>query len=338
MAAKKVQSAGLDLRAKRALMAPSADGPSIRRQGELIGFNRASWYAQARPASESEATLVRMRRLDQSYPADPFYGSRKMTAVLPREDFTVTRKRGQRLMRLRGLQSVAPQPNTSRAHPEHQVYPYLLREVVVERPNQVWATDITDIRIARGFAYLVAVLDWHSRLVLAWRLSNSLDTEFWVQALNQALERYGQPERFNTDQGSQFPSLEFTGVLHTHGVRISMDGKGRALDNIFVERLWRSVKYEEVYLKHYETMREAPEGLTAYFRFSNTQRPHQALGNRPPAGVYEAVGALIPAAAGSRSTFTTVASTLNCPVRGLNNGVQGGALFAHLHQLLEKLT
>lgn len=297
MAEKKVQSAGLDLRAKRALIAPSADGPSIRRQCELIGLNRASWYAQARPASESAANLVLMRRIDEIYTAYPFYGSRKMTAVLQREDFTVNRKRVQRLMRLMGLQSVAPQPNTSRAHPEHQVYPYLLREVVVERPNQVWATDITYIRIERGFAYLVAVIDWHSRLVLAWRLSNSLDTEFCVQALNQALARYGQPEIFNTDQGSQFTSLEFTGVLQTHGVRLSMDGKGRALDNIFVERLWRSVKYEEVYLKQYETMREAREGLTAYFRFYNTQRPHQALGNRTPAEVYEAVGALIPAAA-----------------------------------------
>jgi putative transposase len=238
-----------------------------------------------------------MRHIDELYTAHPFYGSRKMTAVLRREGHAVNRKRVRRLMQLLGLQSLAPRPDTSRAHPAHPVYPYLLGDTVVERPNQVWATDITYIRIERGFAYLVAVMDWHSRKVLAWRLSNSLDSEFCVEALREALRSSGCPEIFNTDQGCQFTSRDFTGVLQAHGIRISMDSKGRAFDNIFVERLWRSVKYEEVYLKHYETLREAREGLAAYFRFYNTERPHQALGNRTPAEVYKAAGAPIPAAA-----------------------------------------
>jgi putative transposase len=233
-----------------------------------------------------------MHRIDELYTMYPFYGSRKMTAVLRREGREVNRKRVQRLMRLMGLQSIAPRPNTSQPHPQYRVYPYLLRDVVVERPNQVWATDITYIRVERGFAYLVAVIDGYSRQVLAWRLSNTMDVNFCVEALTEALERYGQPEIFNTDQGSQFTSREFTGVLQTHGVSISMDGKGRAMDNIFVERLWRSVKYEEVYPKQYATMKEAREGLSAYFRFYNTQRPHQGLGNRTPAEVYAAVGYL----------------------------------------------
>ena len=189
------------------------------------------------------------------------------------------------------LRSLAPHPDTSRAHPEHPVSPYWLGDTVVKRPNQGWATDITYRRIERGFAYLVAVMDWHSRTVLAWRLSTTLDTECWVDALQEALSSSGCPEIFNTDQGCQFTSRDFTGVLQAHGIRISMDGKGRAFDNIFVERLWRSVKYEEVYLKHYETMREAREGLAAYFRFYDTERPHQALGDRTPAEVYSAAGA-----------------------------------------------
>ena len=296
MAEKKVQAVGLDLSAKRALVEPGMGAPSIRRQCELMGLNRSSWYEKERLASESEENLALMRRIDELYTAHPFYGSRKMTAVLRREGRAVNRKRVRRLMRFMGLQSLAPRPDTSRAHPAHPVYPYLLGDTVVERPNQVWATDITYIRIERGFAYLVAVMDWHSRKVLAWRLSNSLDSEFCVEALQEALRNSGCPEIFNTDQGCQFTSRDFTGVLQAHGIRISMDGKGRAFDNIFVERLWRSVKYEEVYLKHYETMKEAREGLTAYFRFYNTERPHQALGNRTPAEVYKAGGAPIPAA------------------------------------------
>lgn len=297
MAAKKVQAAGLDLSAKRALVEPGIGAPSLRRQCELIGLNRSSGYAQERPASESEENLALMRRIDELYTAHPFYGSRKMTAALCREGHTVNRKRVRRLMRLMGLQSLAPRPDTSRAHPAHPVYPYLLEAIALERPNQVWATDITYIRIERGFAYLVAVMDWQSRKVLAWRLSNTLDTEFCVEALQEALRSSGCPEIFNSDQGCQFTSRDFTGVLQAHGIRISMDGKGRAFDNIFVERLWRSVKYEEVYLKHYQTMKEAREGLAAYFRFYNTERPHQALGHRTPAEVYEAVGTSTPAAA-----------------------------------------
>ena len=221
-----------------------------------------------------------------------------MTAVLRREGYAVNRKRVRRLMRLMGLQSLAPGPDTSRAHPAHPVYPYLAHGISwCSGGNQVWATDITYIRIERGFAYLVAVMDWHSRKVLAWRLSNTLDTEFCVEALQEALRNFGTAEIFNTDQGSQFTSREFTGVLQAHGIRISMDGKGRAFDNIFVERLWRSVKYEEVYLKHYQSMREAREGLAAYFRFYNTERPHQALDYRTPAEVYEAGGTPSPVAA-----------------------------------------
>lgn len=297
MAEKTVQAVGLDLSAKRALVEPGVDIPSIRQQCELIGLNRASWYAKDRPARESEENLALMRRIDELYTAHPFYGSRQMTAVLRREGWAVNRKRMCRLMRLMGLQSLAPRPKTSRAHPAHPVYPYLLRDTVVERPNQVWATDITYLRSERGFAYLVAVMDWHSRKVLAWRLSNTLDVQFCLEALQEALSRFGPPEIFNTDQGCQFTSRDFTGMLQAHGIHISMDGKGRAFDNIFVERLWRSVKYEEVYLKHYETLRESREGLAAYFRFYNTERPHQALGYRTPAEVYEAAGALTPAAA-----------------------------------------
>ena len=238
-----------------------------------------------------------MRRIDELYTAHPCYGRRQMTAVLRREGWAVNRKRVRRLMRLMGLQSLAPPPDTRRAPPAHPVYPYLLRDIVVERPNQVWATDITYIRIERGFAYLVAVMDWPSRKVLAWRLSNTLDVQFCLDALQEALRNYGLPEIFNTDQGCQFTGRDFTGVLQAHGLRISMDGKGRAFDHIFVERRWRSVKYEEVSLKHYETMRESREGLAAYFRFYHTERPHQALGHRTPAEVYEAAGAPTPAAA-----------------------------------------
>jgi putative transposase len=206
-----------------------------------------------------------------------------MVAVLRRKGHVVNRKRIQRLMRLMGLQSVAPRPNTSRAHPQHKIYPYLLRGFSVVRPGQVYSTDITYIKVGRGFAYLTAVIDWHSRQVLSWRLSNTMDTAFCVEALEEALERYGAPEIFNTDQGSQFTSEAFTGVLKAKGIKISVYGKGRGLDNIFVERLWRSVKYEEVYLKQYQTMQEAREGLSAYFQFYNLERPHQSLNNKTPA-------------------------------------------------------
>lgn len=283
MAQKKIEGAGLGVNEKRTLIEPSADVPSIRRQCELVGLHRSSWYTQPSVVAETEENLNLMTHIDELYTAHPFYGSRKMVAVLRRKGLVVNRKRIQRLMRLMGLQSVAPRPNTSRPHPQHKVYPYLLRGLSVVRPGQVYSTDITYIRVGRGFAYLTAVIDWYSRQVLSWRLSNTMDTAFCVEALEEALERYGAPEIFNTDQGSQFTSEAFTGVLKANGIKISMDGKGRALDNIFVERLWRSVKYEEVYLKQYQTMQEARGGLSAYFRFYNHERPHQSLNNRTPA-------------------------------------------------------
>jgi putative transposase len=259
---------------------------SVRRQCELIGLSRSSWYAPAPPVAESEANVRLMHRIDAHYTAHPFYGSRKLVAVLRREGWRVNRKRVRRLMRKMGIASLAPAPGTSLAHPAHPRYPYLLRGVSVTRPNQVWSTDVTYIRLEHGFAYLVAVIDWYSRKVLSWRLSNTLETGFCREALTEALAEYGTPEIFNTDQGCQFTSAEFTDVLKAHDIRISMDGKGRALDNIFVERLWRSVKYEDVYLKHYDTMSEARLGLAVYFRFYNLERPHQALNDQTPSEVY----------------------------------------------------
>lgn len=230
-----------------------------------------------------------MHRIDERYTACPFYGSRKLTAVLRREGHPVDRQRVRRLMRRMGLESIAPKPSLSRPHPQQAVYPYLLRGLVIARANQVWPSDITYLRIARGFAYLVAVIDWHGRSVLAGRLSNTMDTAFCVEALAEAIQHYGTPEIFNTDQGSQFTSAAFTGLLKEHPIRISMDGKSRALDNIIVERWWRSVKYEEVYPRQSQSLREAHAGLAAYFRFYNTERPHQSLANRTPADVYDNV-------------------------------------------------
>ena len=226
-----------------------------------------------------------MREMDRQYLETPFYGSRRMKAWLDRQGMPVSRKRVQRLMRVMGLRAIYRRPSTSRRSPEHRVYPYLLRNVRITRPNQVWAADITYLPMARGFLYLVAVMDWHSRYVVAWRLSNTLEAGFCAEALEEALGK-GQPEVFNTDQGSQFTSLEFTQILQEQGVKISMDGKGRYSDNIFVERLWRTVKYEEVYLKAYANVLEAQRALEDYFRFYNGLRPHQALGYRTPAKVF----------------------------------------------------
>ena len=272
--------------AKRALIEPDAKNPSLHRQCALLGLNRSSWYTSAPVDDESAENQRVMDRINAIYTDHLFYGSRKLTAVLHREGYRVNRKRVRRLMRAMGLVSVAPKPNTSRPHPQQAVYPYLLRGVVIERPNQVWSTDITYLRIERGWAYLVALIDWHSRYVLAWRLSNTMDTAFCVDALTEALEQHGTPEIFNTDQGSQFTSAAFIEVLNHHHIRISMDGKGRALDNIFIERLWRSLKYEEVYLKHYQSLREAQTELSVYFRFYTTDRPHQSLDDRTPEQVY----------------------------------------------------
>jgi putative transposase len=233
-----------------------------------------------------EEDLLLCRLIDEEYTNRPFYGSRRMTVYLRGSGYVVNRKRVQRLMREMGLAGMAPGPATSVKHPGHKVYPYLLRGMPVTRPNQVWSTDVTYIRLARGFAYLVAVIDWYSRRVLSWRLSNSMDASFCVDCLEDALSQYGKPEIFNTDQGVQFTSHAFTGVLKREGIAISMDGRGRALDNIFVERLWRNVKHEDVYLKGYANMGELTVGLAQYFAFYNGERPHQALGYRTPDRVY----------------------------------------------------
>jgi putative transposase len=256
---------------------------SIARQCELVGLARSSYYYEA--GEESAENLALLRLLDEQYTRTPFYGVRRMTAVLREQGYAVNEKRVRRLLRTLGLRALGPQPGTSRAAPEHRVYPYLLRGVVIERVNHVWSTDITYIRLRGGFVYLVAVLDWYSRYVLSWQLSNSLEVGFCLEALEAALLR-GQPEIFNTDQGAQFTSPVFTGRLTAADVEISMDGRGRALDNVFVERLWRSVKYEEVYLHEYASMVEARLGLDRYFRFYNEERLHQSLGYVPPGRVY----------------------------------------------------
>lgn len=224
--------------------------------------------------------------IDVEYTRRPFYGSRKIKIYLQNLGHKINRKRVQRLMAMLGLAGMAPGPNTSRPHPQHKIYPYLLRGVVVTRPNQVWSMDITYLRLPRGFVYLAAVIDWYSRRVLAWRLSNTMDSGFCVDCLEEALQNCGTPEIFNTDQGSQFTSDAFTGVLLKRSIAISMDGRGRALDNIFVERLWRSVKHEDVYLKGYATLPELLLGLTEYFVFYNTERTHQSLGYDIPDQVY----------------------------------------------------
>ena len=256
---------------------------SLVRQCTLLGVSRSSLYYRPRAASAEDLSL--MGEIDRQYLETPFFGSRRMKAWLERRGMPVSRRRVQRLMRAMGLRAIYRRPNTSRRSPEHPIYPYLLRDVRITQPNQVWAADITYLPMARGFLYLVAVMDWHSRYVLAWRLSNTLEAGFCAEALEEALAK-GQPEVFNTNQGSQFTSWEFTQVLQDRGVKISMDGKGRYQDNIFVERLWRTVKYEEVYLKAYASVLEAQRGLADYFRFYNGLRPHQALGYRTPAEVF----------------------------------------------------
>ena len=236
--------------------------------------------------SAADQNLLKL--LDEEYTRNPFYGSRKMVICLRKLGHAINRKCVQRLMRSLGLAGMAPGPNTSKPHPEHKIYPYLLRGVDVTKPNQVWSTDITYIRLPRGFVYLVAVIDWYSRKVLSWRLSNSMDASFCVDCLESAINDYGKPAIFNSDQGAQFTSNAFTSVLIENDIVISMDGRGRALDNIFVERLWRTVKYENVYLKKYSTMQELLLGLTDYFQFYNQARFHQSLGYATPEQVYAA--------------------------------------------------
>jgi len=259
---------------------------SILRQCRLLDISRSGLYYQPKGIPEEDLTLMKL--IDRQYLATPFYGARKIAAWLKSQGYRVNRKRIRRLMRIMGLKAIYRHPRTSKPAPGHKIYPYLLGDLRITRPNQVWAADITYIPMAHGFLYLVAIIDWYSRYVLSWRLSNTLDADFCIEALEEALTK-GKPDIFNTDQGAQFTSEAFTGLLQQHGVRISMDGKGSYNDNLFIERLWRSVKYEEVYLKAYQDGREARIGLGNYFRFYNTERPHQALGYRTPAEVYSVI-------------------------------------------------
>ena len=265
-------------------MVDRTDPLPVTRQCELLELPRSTFYHVPEPVSDEELELMRL--IDRCHLEHPYYGSRRIRDWLEDEGYRVNRKRIQRLMRSMGLAALYPKRNLSRANQAHKVYPYLLRELTINRPNQVWATDITYIPMARGFVYLVAIMDWHSRRVLSWRVSNTLDTRFCIEALEEAIESHGAPEIFNTDQGSQFTSEEFTDVLRQHNIRISMDGKGRWVDNVFVERLWRSVKYEEVYLKAYESIGDARDSLSRYFAFYNNKRRHQSLDRRTPDSVY----------------------------------------------------
>jgi putative transposase len=261
---------------------------ALSKRCELAGVSRAVVYDRANRThcQDNEEELTLLRLLDEEYTRHPFYGTRRMRVYLQGCGYVINRKRVQRLMRTLGLEGMAPGINTSKAHPNHKVYPYLLRGVQVTHPNHVWGIDITYVRLAHGFVYLVAIMDWYSRKVLAWRISNTMDVSFCIDCLEDAIQTYGAPEIFNSDQGSQFTSDVFTNILKQHQVTISMDGRGRALDNIFVERLWRNVKYEDVYLKKYERMSELLIGLTQYFVFYNQQRPHQSLDYLTPDHVY----------------------------------------------------
>ena len=272
-----------DVMTLRTLMEPEHPVLSLRRQCELIGLNRSSWYYA--PASESAENLRLMRLIDEQYTQTPFYGWPRMTAHLRQHSDLVNHKRVQRLMQLMGLQAIYSKPRTTVAGPAHRIYPYLLRGVAVSHPGQVWSADITYLPMQHGFMYLVAILDWFSRYVVTWQISNTLDGRFCLEALHSALQQ-DRPEIFNTDQGVQFTAIDFTQTLEQAGIRISMDGRGRALDNIFVERLGRTVKYENVYLMEYATVLDLIAGLKAYFQFYNYERLHQSLGYRTPASVY----------------------------------------------------
>jgi len=265
-------------------MVDRKDPVPVARQCALLGLPRSTFYHVPIPVSDEELELMEL--IDRCHLKYPFYGTRRIRDWLEDQGHTVNRKRIQRLMRTMGIAALYPKRNLSLANQAHKVYPYLLRNLLIDRPNQVWATDITFIPMARGFVYLVAVMDWYSRRVLSWRVSNTLDTSFCTEALEEAIERYGAPGIFNTDQGCQFTSEDFTGVLKEHGVKISMDGKGRWVDNVFVERLWRSVKYEEVYLKAYDDIRSARASLGNYFEFYNSERRHQSLDRQTPDQVY----------------------------------------------------
>lgn len=286
------------MNARRGWIEVSAD-VAVARQCALLDVNRSSVYYK--PVEyvfgEDQEDVLFCNLIEKAYSLYPFYGSRRMTNHLQEKGYSINRKRVQRLMRKLGLQGIAPGPNTSKPHPEHKKYPYLLRGVEITHPNHVWGTDITYIRLASGFVYLVAIMDWYSRRVLSWRISNTMDSHFCVECLEDALKNHGKPLIFNSDQGSQFTSHAFTDVLTREGIQISMDGRGRALDNIYVERLWRNVKYEDIYLRGYEKMGELMLGLTQYFTFYNHERSHQSLSYHTPDEVYytgEYGGAYIP--------------------------------------------
>ena len=258
---------------------PTHELPMIR-QCRVLSISRSSAYYHA--SSDIDADLAVMRHIDELHMRYPFYGARRLRdALFDEHDIIINRKRVTRLMRKMGIRAVYPGKNTSKPNKAHKIYPYLLKNLEINQSNQVWCTDITYLPMAKGFAYLVAIMDWHSRKVLSWRLSNIMDADFCIEALNEAIHRYGAPEIFNTDQGSQFTSKDFTDVLKQSDIRISMDGKGRWVDNVMIERLWRSVKYEEVYLHAYESLKEARTGLNKYFQFYNTKRKHQTLKAKP---------------------------------------------------------
>jgi putative transposase len=268
---------------------PSHPAISVARQCALIRLSRASYYRAVNigPIVETLENLELMRLIDEEYTKHPFYGSRQLRNYLHRQGHRVNRKRVQRLMRLMGIMSVAPKPNTSKKGKTHKIYPYLLRNLNIERVNQVWCTDLTYVRMQGGFVYLVAVMDWYSRKVLSWEVSNTMDDSFCVSALESALRRYDRPDIFNTDQGSQFTGKDFIKVLKDNNISISMDGKGRWVDNVFIERLWRSVKYECIYLKEYPTVLAMRHGLGEYFLFYNNERPHDSLGKCTPSEYYD---------------------------------------------------
>ena len=272
---------------KRVCIQAEVPGLSIVRQCELLALPRSSYYRPVyEPSKASQEDLELMRLIDEEYMRHPFYGSRKMRIHLKRQGYSVNRKRVQRLMRRMGIQSLAPKPNTSSPRKDHKIYPYLLKGMDINRPNMVWCSDITYIRLSGGFVYLTAVMDWRSRYVLSWEISVTMDDDFCVNALKSAIRQYGRPDIFNTDQGSQYTGKDYTGVLLEHEIKISMDGKGRAMDNIFIERLWRSVKYEEIYLHEYQNVKDLIVALKKYFNFYNFERTHQSLDDQMPIEVY----------------------------------------------------
>lgn len=273
---------------RRALIEPGHGQLSIVRQCELVSISRSSFYYQ--PVGETAENLALMRLIDAQFLETPWYGSRQMMRYLRRQGHTVGRERVRRLMAKMGLAAIYQRPRTTIPHPAHRIYPYLLRDLVIDQPNQVWCTDITYIPMRRGFLYLVAVMDWSTRKVLSWRVSNTMEVDFCIEALEEAMDLFGRPAIFNSDQGSQFTSPRFTEVLIAAGARISMDGRGRWMDNVFIERLWRSLKYECVYLHAFETGSELRAGLTWWIGYYNSRRPHSGLNGRTPDEAYGAIG------------------------------------------------